>query len=183
MTTFFDQSGELENMGSLSSLGICGANACVHDSPNTIKLKHLQRHWRTVHLSSREDGYNSVSKSHNSSTCLTAGWTVSNYNHQLGQLHIYSRCCLKIHYCPQWLNTRTISFLCFQIYPTIKFLYFCNTHVVLFLLTLVANWQWTILRAGANVGQNFWKRNSLWALVTFELWIFFIDLFVFYKLS
>ena len=36
---------------------------------------------------------------------------------------------LKIHRYPQWLNTRTILFLYFQIYPRIKFLCFCCTHV------------------------------------------------------
>ena len=36
---------------------------------------------------------------------------------------------LKIHYCPEGLSSRTISFLCFQIYPKIKVLHFCSTRM------------------------------------------------------
>ena len=94
-------------------------SACVVTLPNTKKSKHSIGIWEqfTCH-----PGKTDTTVPHSSPTYLTAGQIVSSYDHQLGWWPLNSTCWLKIHFCPQWLNKRTISFLFFfQTYPRIKF--------------------------------------------------------------
>ena len=100
----------LKNTRSLSSFGIYGANTCVRDPRKSFKVRTFSKAPQNSLLVTQVRRYNLVSESQDR---LTDGDLCQITTVNLDDSLTYW---LKIHCYPQRLNTRTILFLCFQIY-------------------------------------------------------------------
>ena len=86
-------------------------NLRVCDPLNTIKLKYLQKNFRTIYLSSQTRHLQVCLEISWRRPCLTGERLVSNYNNQCGRKPFNTTRLLIIHYNSQWPKTRRISFL------------------------------------------------------------------------